>query len=244
MIKKLGNSTYGLLGSIIFHLILIILFLLFRINGVKDNRSDGIELDLKTLEELALLEFQKPEDLFIQEEKEAARNIAVDQQEDRIEKFEDYSKYRLSGQSVNDIVQNRIQEDVNKIIKDNNLNPTDKELPDIATQALDLFVPGELKENQVYEGPTNIYFSLENRKITKLIVPVYKCEGGGLVQIDIRVNRRGLVEFVSVDNAVSTTRDACLIEAAKNAARKTVFNFDSGAAMLQAGSISFRFIAQ
>lgn len=241
-ILKWGNTTVGLLGTISFHLLLIIIFLLFRINGERKHQTEGIELDLKTLEELAMLEFETPE--YENNQDRLARNIAVDQTEDRIERFEDYENYRMSGQSVSDLVKNRIQEDVNKIIEENNLNPTDDELPDIATQPLDIYTPKELKEDQVYEGPTNIYFTLDGRKITRLIVPVYQCEGGGLVQLDIRVNRRGKVEFVSVDNATSTTSDPCLIDAAKDAAKRTLFSFDAGAPFLQQGSITFRFIAQ
>ena len=241
-IVKWGNTTVGLLGTISFHLLVIILFLLFRINGERQRDVEGIELDLKTLEELAMMEFETQS--YPDQQDRQARNIAVDQNEDRIERFEDYQNYRMSGQSVSDIVKDRIQQDVNDIIKDNGLNPDDRELPDIATQPLDLYAPKELEEDQVYEGPTNIYFSLEGRKITKLIVPVYKCESAGLVQLDIRVNRRGRVEFVALDNATSTTKDPCLVEAAKDAARRTLFNFAAGAPMLQSGSITFRFVAQ
>lgn len=241
-IPIINHISIGILGTISFHLVLIILFLLFRINGEKMRQAEGIELDIKTLEELALMEFQSQ--LPDITESRLARNIAVDQNEDRIERFEDYETYRMSGQAVNDLVQNRIQQDVEEIIRDNNLNPDNRELPDIATQPLDIYQPGELKEDQVYEGPTNIYFSLEGRKITRLIVPVYQCEGGGVVQLDIRVGRRGQVEFIAVDQASSTTRDNCLIEAAKQAARRTLFNFDAGAPLLQTGSITFRFIAQ
>jgi hypothetical protein len=237
-----SNRITGILGSIAFHLLLIIVFLLFKINGEKKEFSEGIELDLKTLEELAQLEFLNQEQYDISQDQ--ARNIAVDQNEDRVERFEDYQNYRMNGQSVADIVQNRISEDLNKIIDENDLNLNDKELPDIATQELDIYTPKELEEDQVYEGPTNIYFSLEGRKIVKLIVPVYKCEGGGLVQLDIRVSRRGNVEFVSVSSAESTTKDPCLITAAKEAAKNTRFNFDSGAPLVQSGTITFRFIAQ
>lgn len=238
------NKKYGFLGSLAFHLLLVIIFLIFKINANRETIFEGIELDLKTLEELALLEFQKPEELYPPDPGQSARNIAVDQNEDRIEKFEDYQNYRLSGRAVNDLVSSSIQEDVKQIIEENNLNPDDQELPDIATDPIDVYTPKELEEDQVYEGPTNIFFSLKDRKITRLKVPVYKCEGGGLVQVEIRVNRRGKVEWVSIDTAVSTTTDPCLLTAAKNAASATRFSFSTQAPLLQSGTISFRFIAQ
>ena len=75
-------------------------------------------------------------------------------------------------------------------------------------------------------------------------MPVYKCEGGGIVKLDIRVNRRGKVEFVSVDTAESGTKDDCLISAAKDAAMKTRFTLNQAAPLLQSGSLTYRFIAQ
>jgi len=242
--QQVWDKKNGLLGSLAFHLLLVIIFLIFKINGERKHYPEGIELDLMTLQELAFLEFQTPEDLSEQADASPARNIAVDQQEDRIERFEDYENYQISGQSVDNIVKNLIQDDVNRIIEDNDLNPTNTELPDIVVQPIDVYTPKELDEEQVYEGPTNIYFSLKDRKITRLKVPVYKCQGGGIIQVEIRVNRRGKVEWVSVDTAVSTTADPCLVDAAKKAASKTRFNFNSNAAILQSGTITFRFIAQ
>lgn len=237
------DKKNGFLGTLAFHLLLVIVFLIFKINAAKEPIYEGIELDLISLQELAMLEFQSDE---IEESNEdsPSRNIAVEQIEDRVERFEDYENYELSGQAVENIVNDMVQADVNRIIEENDLNPNDNELPDIATEALDLYKPKEHDEEQVYEGPTNIYFSLTDRIITKLIVPVYKCEGGGIVQVEIRVNRRGKVEWVSIDTAVSTTSDKCLIDAAKKAAKQIRFNFSTKAAMLQNGTITFRFIAQ
>lgn len=244
IIQQVWDKKNGLLGSLAFHLLLLIIFLLFKINGEKKQYYEGIELDLMTLQELAFLEFQTPDDFSEPDDGASARNIAVDQQEDRIERFEDYENYKLSDQSVNNIVKNLIQDDVKKIIEDNNLNPEDSELPDIAIEPIDVYVPRELEEEQIYEGPTNIYFSLTDRKITRLIVPVYKCQGGGLIQVEIRVNRRGKVEWTSVDTAVSTTSNPCLLAAAKKAASQTRFNFNTKSPILQTGTITFRFIAQ
>jgi len=241
--QQIRAKKNGFLGSLAFHLLLLIVFLIFKINGDKEEYHEGVELDLMTLQELAFLEFQQPDDLS-PDDGSSARNIAVEQQEDRIESFDDYENYKLSGQSVNNIVSNLIQTDIKQIIDENNLNPSDNELPDISIEPIDVFVPKELEEEQVYEGPTNIYFSLKDRKITRLIVPVYKCQGGGLIQVEIRVNRRGKVEWTSIDTAVSTTSDPCLISAAKRSASKTRFNFNTKAPMLQTGTITFRFIAQ
>jgi len=203
--RSFAEKKYGILGTISFHLLLVVLILLFKISAEQTDKSEGIIFDMKTLEELAQMQFEVAR--IPETQGENARNIAVDQREDKIESFEDYRNYRVSEQIVDNLVKSNVDQTVKDIIKDNNLNPDDDELPDLATEELKLFRAQEVKEEQVYTGPTNIYFDLEGRKVVYLDVPVYKCEGGGLVKLDIRVNRRGIVEWVSVDNAASETKD-------------------------------------
>ncbi|MBT4399840.1 MAG: hypothetical protein HOD37_10190 [Bacteroidetes bacterium] len=242
ILAQISEKKYGFLGTVAFHMFLVIIFLVFKINVEKQRNTEGIMLDLKTLEELALHEFQN--DDYLPDESSHSRNIAINQAEDRIENFDDYQDYQMSQEAVNNVVKDLIQQDISNIIEENNLNPDDTELPDIVTQSIKLYRPEDFHEKQVYEGPTNIYFNLEDREMTRMPVPVYKCEGSGLVHLDIRVTRRGKVELVSVDKASSTTSDPCLIKAAKDAALKTRFNFSTKAPMLQSGTISYNFIAQ
>jgi len=240
--KNFSVRKYGILGTIIFHLILLVVVLSFRINGERSPKPSGIIFDMKTLEELSQMQIEVPK--IPEENTENARNIAVDQSEDRIESFEDYRNYQVSEQVVDNLVKSSVEQTVQEIIEENNLDPDNDELPDIATEELKMFRAQKIEEEQVYQGATNIYYSLENRKIVHLEVPVYKCESGGLVKLDIRVNRRGKVEWVSVDTAESDTADPCLVQAARNAAMKTRFTLNQAAPLLQQGSISYRFIAQ
>ncbi len=235
-------SKYGILGTISFHLILLVLILAFKINGERSTKPSGIIFDLKTLEELSRMQVEVPK--LPDQTAEQARNIAVDQKEDRVESFEDYKNYQRPDQVVDNLAKSNVDQAVKNIIEENNLNPNNDELPDIGTEELKMFRADKIKEEQVYKGATNIYYNLEGREVVHLEVPVYKCEGGGLVKLDIRVNRRGKVEWVSVDNAESETADPCLIEAAKNAAMKTRFTLNQAAPLLQQGSLSYRFIAQ
>ena len=53
----------------------------------------------------------------------------------------------------------------------------------------DIIVDGdqdkEESEPEIYQGPTNIYYSLENRYEVRLPIPVYKCEGEGIVEVQV-----------------------------------------------------------
>jgi hypothetical protein len=233
---------YGVLGTVSFHLIIIILILAFKINTEKTPKIEGIEIDMKTLEELARLELELPD--IPEMGTDNSRNIAVNQDEDRIESFEDYRNYQRSEQIVENLAQSNVDQTVKDIIEEENLDPFNDELPDLQTQELKMFRAEEIEEEQVYTGATNIYYSLEGREVVHLEVPVYKCEGGGLVKLDIRVNRRGKVEFVSVDTAETEVKDDCLLNAARNAANKTRFTLNQAAPLLQSGTLTYRFIAQ
>jgi hypothetical protein len=75
-------------------------------------------------------------------------------------------------------------------------------------------------------------------------VPVYKCEGSGLIEVSILVDQKGRVVHAEVVQQDAGIDGSCLAEAAINAALLTRFNADYTAAARQAGSITYHFIAQ
>ncbi len=95
------------------------------------------------------------------------------------------------------------------------------------------------------KGRVTVSFSLINpvRTSVKLVVPAYRCEGGGEVIVNITVNRNGRVIAASIDRTSSTT-DGCMIEAALEAARESRFNVDRNAPDKHTGTISYIFIPQ
>ena len=95
------------------------------------------------------------------------------------------------------------------------------------------------------KGRVTVSFSLVNpiRTSVKLVVPAYRCEGGGEVIVNITVNKNGHVTAASVDRASSTT-DNCMLSAALGAARESRFNVDRNAPEKQTGTISYIFIPQ
>ena len=104
--------------------------------------------------------------------------------------------------------------------------------------------PQEARSEGAVEGATNITYKLENRYDTYIKVPVYMCQYGGEVTINIVVDQQGKVVGAKVDKESSVSRDKCLIDAAIEGARNTRFNASSSAPKLQKGSITFRFVAQ
>lgn len=101
---------------------------------------------------------------------------------------------------------------------------------------------GTEHQDRKLKGRVTVSFSLVDpvRTSRKLIVPAYRCEGGGDVEVEITVDRSG-----EVTNAhVLSGGDACMRETALRAARASLFNIDPSAPARQQGTITYLFIPQ
>jgi hypothetical protein len=244
-IKLLSDKKYGIAGTVLFHMLVLVIILFLQVGKVHKVQDNIIYIDLKVFEEIQKLEVQKPEpDKRMQSPARQARNIAVNQDEDKVEKYDDYKSPPISKRTAEREARDRIAQAVKDIIKENDLDPNDKELPKTESKPIDFYKAEKIEEEQVYKGPTNIYFKLDDRKVAYLPIPVYKCRGGATVQVDIRVGQRGKVELTAINKSGTDTQDPCFLDAAKDAAKRTRFNFSTSANNLQQGYIIYHFVAQ
>ena len=94
-----------------------------------------------------------------------------------------------------------------------------------------------------FSGPTRIEYSLEGRTVTYLPIPIYKCQGSGIITLRIEVNPSGYVEKATI-LASESVQDQCLAETAINSALISRFNSDINAPKIQYGTLMFQFVAQ
>ncbi len=87
-----------------------------------------------------------------------------------------------------------------------------------------------------------ISYNLSGRTAKSIPKPYYPGNEEGIVVVQVTVNKYGKV--VKADPGVrgSTTYDASLLNAAKNAALKAKFNIDENAPAFQQGTITYRFV--
>ena len=233
------NAT-GILGTIAFHMLIAVIFLIIKISSEKTYLDSIILFDIE--EELAeeRVEEEMPDPEFDQRLanylEQASSNVPVNLARN-VEKEISTEKYvEELEQEMNDNRPESWEEMQERL----------KELEEIAQE--ELIMEGEddakKRETEAYEGPTNIYYSLENRHHLRLPVPVYKCEGSGLIEVGIVVDQKGRVIHAEVDQQGASVNEICLAEAAKTAALRTRFNADYKAATRQAGTITYHFIAQ
>lgn len=93
-----------------------------------------------------------------------------------------------------------------------------------------------------YNGEVTASFDCMGRSARRLDVPGYRCEGGGVVEVEVEVNRDG--EVLATQLLGGSDAAECLAgEAVKSAARSR-FNIDLSAARLQTCTIRYVFVPQ
>lgn len=238
-LKKLYHQyIYGLMGTLVFHILLFSAFLLSEIDFKREVREEAIIIDLSMLEDLP--EEKVPKEKIIEkntpstqnERSAAVSNRAVNDAR-KNDKFFD-KEYQNDLQSAKKLVQ-----DVNRQLSKKVADMGDFNMPAITTEGVD---PDSIK-NTIYSGKSNIHYYLENRYHVSLRNPVYLAKGGGKITVDIAVDRNGdVVKAEARPN--SGIKDPMLPDYARSAALQTRFNADQSAPRVQSGTITYTFVAQ
>jgi hypothetical protein len=233
------ENINGILGTVIFHLVIVILILATRLSSFqhRDELSVVIEFDNDVSEE----EFRAfTESLLAQnfQDYQRARNIAVNTDEDRpvADQFSDMSSEELYelDKRIDDILNNAAQ----------------GIMPTLDQPEINLEVPEESLRNEQqndhepYSGPTTITYELAGRSHLRVPVPVYKCPEGGIVEVNISVDRQGRVIKADVDGSPGNFNEACNFQMAIDAAMGSRFTGKADAPPVQSGSITFYFQKQ
>jgi hypothetical protein len=250
--KKNEGKLAGILGTVIIHLIAAIIFMSYQLSSLNREMKDIFQVEITPAEDLPPDKNQKlielpgttvekilhgdPEMLNI------ARNLANKgdpkiNQADYIDKVkEELIKSGKLGKDNFIDEQKKLdamkgEESLLTAKKDTSGNKTDK--PDKSQ---------EMAAN--YKGPTRIYYNLPGRIHTYLPLPIYKCQGNGLVVLSITVSQKGIVEKAVIIENESSTSDPCLVETAVSTALDSRFNSDINSPKTQIGTLSYQFVAQ
>lgn len=90
----------------------------------------------------------------------------------------------------------------------------------------------------------NISYNLSGRQARFLPKPAYPGNEGGIVVVEVTVDKLGKVSAVRAGIFGSTSSDPDLLEAATKAARAAKFNVDDNAPAFQKGTITYHFVLQ
>ena len=232
----------GLYITVIFHLTVIIVLLLYQIDSTV-RREESFVLDFSKQEEI---ERRQREEVFkediskrldeliaaAQNSSAPIRNIATDA-----------SRAQLRDDRGTDAEE--LYKDAERLAQDLKNGQKDA----IEDSAVDETVEMQHQqkkspENQKeYSGPSVLSYTLDGRKASHLPIPAYRCYGAGDVTVIITVDNSGRVVRAKVMEEISSS-DNCLRNFAVRAARLSRFSASSDAPANQTGEIVYRFIAQ
>lgn len=240
------KNVYGVMGTLIFHILLVGGFLLAEFNlKVKIDNEETILLNFNEIP----IEKEK-------EQKTEPQNDKTQEKKSEANQSNKYDQSSTSNRGVNDAIKKdkffddsykRDIEAAKKMVADVNsqlskkIPPTKKfEMPEATTSEGQN--PDSVK-NTIYSGKSNIHYTLENRYHLRLPIPVYLARGGGLITVDIQVDQSGTV-VKAIARPANNITDPMLPIYATQAAERTVFNTESKAPAIQKGTITYKFVAQ
>ena len=231
----------GLYLTVIFHLTVIIVLLLYSIDSTL-RREESFVLDFSKQEEI---EKKEKEEIFkedisrkldeliaaAQSSNASIRNIAVDA-----------TNSRLKDDRGTDAEQ--LYKDAERLAKDLKTGHKDAIEEDARQETVEMQHQNKSDANQKeYSGPSVVSYTLDGRKASHLKIPAYRCYGAGDVTVIITVNNAGQVVKAEVMDGISSD-DQCLRSIAVRAARLSRFSASQTAPPNQKGEILYRFIAQ
>ena len=235
------DSRAGLYITVIFHLTVIIVLLLYQIDSTI-RREESFVLDFSRQEELERIEKEeafkediskKLDDLIAaaRNSNKPIRNIAVD------------AGNQLKDDRGTDAEQ--LYKDAAKLAADLKNGSKDAIEEDAREETVEMQHQRKptKEEQKEYSGPSVVSYTLDGRKASHLKIPAYRCYGSGDVTVIITVNNAGVVTAAKVMDDISSD-DSCLRNFAVRAARLSRFSASQTAPPNQKGEILYRFIAQ
>ena len=242
MQEKIKDNKAGLYITVIFHLTVIIVLLLYQIDSTV-RREESFVLDFSKQEEIEKRQKEEVfkedisrrlDDLIAAAQKSHAtiRNIATEA-----------SRAQLKDDRGTDAEQ--LYKDAERLAQDLKNGQKDA-VEEIATEET-VEMQHQKKQSEQnqkeYSGPSVLSYTLDGRKASHLPIPAYRCYGAGDVTVIITVNNAGQVVRAKVLEEISST-DNCLRNFAVRAARLSRFSSSPTAPANQTGEIVYRFIAQ
>ena len=242
-ISNKKENRAGLYLTIIFHLVVIIVLLVYQIDSTMKAETSFVldfskQEELEKQEEIRVLkeEVSKQLDEMIAAARASQapiRNIAVDA-----------SNKPLKDDRNTDVDQ--LYKDAERLAKELKANQNAIE-EDATEETVDMSSKEAKGEGEgaskPYSGASVLSYRLDGMKARHLPKPAYLCYGGGVVVVIVNVDQTGRVVGAKVNEA-GTTGDGCMKREAVKAAKLSRFFGSQTAPDPQVGEIVYRFIPQ
>ncbi|MDD2562909.1 MAG: hypothetical protein PHU27_01665 [Salinivirgaceae bacterium] len=241
-----NRHRIGIIGTLIFHLVLLTIAYLSEINQHipetflvlidPDTLDETPEEEVERLKEELSKEVDK---LYEQlDRNDPIKNVAVNKDYEE-QKPTEFKPDMTDEEYERELVRNSLdQKEFEKYIEN---KPTLEEE--------EIAIPVKKKEKKeksqksAYKGPGTVVYFLKGRTSIYLDIPAYTCEGSAQVTIDIEVDPSGRVFKASLNSEKSNYASDCYKNAAIESAKSAIFSSVETSGR-QKGTIEFQFIAQ
>ncbi len=229
------------MGTVIFHLLLLIFLLSAGISRLKERNETELEFAVPVPEitEKAQEEKTQREELrqktSAEEVERMLRSIAVNEnarnnnRDSRVQEYIDEVTRELEAGGAAGRYATRTDQNYRKDSLQHDRDRQERLLDSL--------------KSTFYSGESSVSYNLPDRYARILPIPVFKCEFGGKVIVVVQVDRKGQVQKAAAVPEASAPDD-CLLEVAVAAALRSVFNEKPGAPPFQSGTITYNFVKQ
>lgn len=242
--EKLILHRRGIMGTVIFHLLLAILFLCMQISRMQVHLEMEITMDTPDKEEIRLREEER-------EHREEIRRKTSDEEVERLLRSMAVNENATSkaAPSSDTRVEEYIREALDAL-PDHGTGGRYQPRRDARYREDSLRHEHDRRERELdslrstfYAGESSVSYNLPGRFARHLPIPVFKCERGGTVTVEILVTPRGTVQKATVIPSRSAD-DEALRRVAIDAAERSRFNESPDAPDRQKGTITYHFVKQ
>jgi len=237
------KHIYGVMGTLIFHILLLCIFLLSGIKIKKEIKEKPItieilpEKEVPTHIETKTIESQRKNNFTNTPSNDDINENTLKNRQSATNFKKTFIKDKELEKELN--AAKALASDVNKQLSKKIPDIKNFKMPEKTTKGMD---PKSIS-NTIYSGKSNIHYILKGRYHVRLPIPVYLARGGGIITVDIWVNQQGKVIKANVREN-NEIQDEMLPVYAKQAALNTLFNEDLKAPSPQQGTITYTFVPQ
>lgn len=241
--KFFKENLVPILYTVIFHLVIGIIFIFVKVDGLKNDRELGVELEFeeRTLEEILAEDVEDIPAEWMEQvllERELASNRAVNLNAEN-EFSEDISTDDYVQDLLDQVEQARDKDDQEKL----------DELQAILASA-DYVPPAtDIEEDKSeYSGPTTITYEFleepRTRGKAQLTIPIYRCQGSGVVRVEVTVGQDGSVRSADIKQPIEGSDKVCFGDASLAAALSSRFRIELNGPVKHRALITYTFVAQ
>lgn len=250
MSKFLKRNINGILGTILFHMLIVVVAMGLKLSVPTGSGDETMIIDPQFMEEI--IEEQEKIDQATQKELD---DIEIEKYINEIKNVGSSSRIKTEYANIDAMSEAELKKMYeSELLKEKYGADYDKrmnsnyedymiETPKNNTQKVEN--NNNNSTSGTYAGPALVYVELKNpdRGKSYIHVPVFTCKDGGKVVIDITIGSDGSVKTATVASTKSSGDGTCISNAARDAALKSKFTPIAGG-KTETGKITYSFMQQ